>query len=246
MSVLRSCAIALGLLALAGAARADNFHITIEAPGVQSSSITPTIGGVETFDTRATGFHDFTTDFGTGGAITADYTGVQINTADQYGGAGGTGKYAVAFLNTPYTITLNTDIVKDPHGVNFFGFWFPAIDAGNVITFSKGGTVVGTIHAADITSMVAANPAYWGNPTTSFKGQDNWEAFVYVNAIDTNGTFDSITVQECGCYGGGNETDNHTVGYVSGAPEPAAWAMMIMAVAGIGGVLRRRRIVAAA
>ena len=36
------------------------------------------------------------------------YSGVQINTADQYGGAGGTGKYAVTFSSAGYTLMLSS------------------------------------------------------------------------------------------------------------------------------------------
>src|SRR5277367_4779679 len=94
-----------GLALAASAASADTFLLTYEAPGVQNSTATFSVSGVETFDSLATGNDaPFTTDFGTGGAITGTYSGpdgVQINNADQYGGAGGVGKYAVAFGSDP-------------------------------------------------------------------------------------------------------------------------------------------------
>ena len=105
-------------LTVGTAAKADNFFLNYEAPGVQNTTATFSVSGVETFNSRPTGIGSgFTTDYGTGGAITGSYSGangVQINPADVYGGAGGTGNYIVAFGNTPYTLTLTADPVKDP------------------------------------------------------------------------------------------------------------------------------------
>ena len=45
-----------------------------ETPGMQNTTATFSVGGVETFNTRGTGNSvSFTTDFGTGGTITGDY-----------------------------------------------------------------------------------------------------------------------------------------------------------------------------
>ena len=71
-------------------------------------------------------------------APTAGGNGVQINPADVYGGAGGAGNYAVAFGNTPYTLTLTADPIKDPQGINYFGYWLSALDAGNQVAFLQG------------------------------------------------------------------------------------------------------------
>ncbi len=110
----------------AGTASADTFLLNYEAPGVQNSTVALTVGGVETFDSVPTGYNaPFTTDFGAGGAITGTYSGpngVQINAADQYGGAGGTGHYVVAFGSTAYSLSLTSDPTLDPEGVNYFGY----------------------------------------------------------------------------------------------------------------------------
>jgi hypothetical protein len=54
-------------LAVTTAANADTFFLNYEAPGVESTTATFSIMGVENFDTRSGAF---STDYGTSGAIT--------------------------------------------------------------------------------------------------------------------------------------------------------------------------------
>ena len=198
-----------------------------------------------------------TTNFGTSGAgstITGTYTagggkGIQINSADQYGGAGGKGNYIVAFPNTPYSLTLNSDIKG---GVNYFGYWLSALDKGNFVTFyGEQGQTLFTFNPQDVINAVnlSANPSlYYGNPNSSFKGQDKQEPFIFVNFFDTTGSFSKISFSEQN-NGGGYKSDNHTVGNyetmgqgtvvnltnsVSGVPEPSTWAMMLLGFGGLG------------
>ncbi len=95
------------------------------------------------------GYHgSINSTFGGNGAITGVYTpdvgrlSVQINNADQYGGAGGTGQYIVAFGDTPYTLTLTNDTIVNPNGINYFGYWLSALDAGNQVSFYRGNTLL--------------------------------------------------------------------------------------------------------
>ena len=236
-----------------------------EAPGVQNTTATFNVGGVYTFQNIPTGFDNhFSTDFGTNGQITGQYSGVQINNADQYGGAGGTGKYPVAFPNTPYEVKLSTTL---PGGVNYFGYWLSALDPGNLVTFYSGGTELFQFRPQDVINIVNASPdpsQYYGNPNGVFAGQDAGEPFLFLNFFDTAGSFDKVVFQEYD-YGGGYESDNHTVGNViltqgqgavvplvdsdlpfapvptiAGVPEPASWALMLLGVGGMGVALRRR------
>ena len=144
----------IAALTVGTAAKADNFLLNYEAPGVQNTTATFSVSGVETFNEQPTGIGSgFTTDYGTGGAITGSYTGangVQINPADVYGGAGGTGNYIAAFGNTPYTLTLTADPTQDPQGINYFGYWLSALDAGNQVAFYKGGVEVGALTPGDV------------------------------------------------------------------------------------------------
>ena len=235
-----------------------------EAPGVQNTTATFTVGGVETFNSDPVHAYPstLTTSFGTSGpgsTISGVYSsqgkGIQINSADQYGGAGGTGNYIVAFPNTPYSLKLSTDVAG---GVNYFGYWLSALDPGNRVTFSDANNhTLFTFDPQDVINAIktsTTSSSYYGNPTGNFIGQDGGEPFVFVNFFDTTGSFGKVSFSEVN-YGGGYESDNHTVGHYltmgqgttvplklsSSAPEPESWTLMILGVGAVGAVLRRRR-----
>jgi hypothetical protein len=237
-----------------------------EAAGVQNTTATFSVSGVETFNEQPTKTYpqSFTTQFGTSGAgstITGTYqagssNGIQINSADQYGGAGGTGHYAVAFENTPYSLTLTSDIAG---GVNYFGYWLSALGAGNYVTFYGGnGQVLFTFNPQDVINAVKASATpslYYGNPNAPYKGKDSGEPYIFLNFFDTTGTFSKIVFSEVNS-GGGYESDNQTVGHylttgsgtvvplvdsVVGVPEPSTWAMMLIGFVGLGFAGRRAR-----
>jgi hypothetical protein len=238
-------------VAAASASKADTFVLNYELPGVESSTATFSVKGVETFDSRTVGNGTgFTTDFGTGGAITGAYSGGQINSADQYGGAGGAGNYIAAFGNTPYTLTLTNDPSLNPNGINYFGYWLSALDGGNQVAFYKGATLVGSLSPSDVLARIGGNSAYYGNPNAAFLGQDAGETFAFINFYDTTGTFDRVVFSENPAVGG-YESDDHTVGFytqMGGVPEPSTWAMLILGFGGIGfmGLRASRKIAVAA
>jgi hypothetical protein len=250
-----------GIAGISERAVASTFVVSFEgeAAGVQNTTATFSTEGVETFNKLPAQSYpqSITTNFGTSGAgstITGTYTagdgkGIQINSADQFGGAGGKGNYIVAFPNTPYSLTLNSDIKG---GVNYFGYWLSALDKGNFVTFyGANGQTLFTFNPQDVINAVnlSAKPSlYYGNPNSNFKGQDGGEPFIFVNFFDTTGSFSKISFSEQN-FGGGYESDNHTVGHyetmgqgtvitltnsVSGVPEPSTWAMMLLGFGGLG------------
>jgi hypothetical protein len=249
-------AIAAAIVVSGPASALVKFDIRYESdtPGMQHTTATFSVGGVETFETHGTGNSvSFITDFGTAGAITGSYAHVQIIGADQYGASGGTGLYPVAFRDTPYSLTLTSTI---PGGVNYFGYWLSALDAGNTVSFYSGGTLLFVFDPSDVLAAVNAAPvpsAYYGNPTAPFHGQNGGEPYVFLNFFNDNGSFDRIDFSENPNFGGGYESDNHTVGHfltkgtgtvvpqANAVPEPASWAMMITGFALVGLMVRARR-----
>ncbi len=218
--------------------------ITYELPGVQNSTATFDFVGVEDFDSRPLGTGiNFTTNFG-GSAITGEYRNVQINDADKFGGAGGTGRYAVTFTTAGYEILLST---TRPEGVNYFGYWLSALDNGNKLEFFNGASLVYTFSPADVLAAIGSKPDYFCNPNPAFAGENCREPYAFVNVFFRRGlTIDRIRVYEDPSVGG-YESDNHTVGYFTGTggiPVPAAgsWLMLVTGAGLLGaGAARRRR-----
>ena len=239
---------AAALSASGSPAKADVFQTSFEAPGVQNANQTAlcaAIGsetwtiGVESFDTQ-TSNTGFTTDFGTGGTITGAYSEVQIGAADQYGGTGGAGQYAVAFTARPYQVSLTARLAT---GINYFGYWLSALDAGNEVALYNGGTHFYSFTPADLINALGScskSNAYCGNPNADHLGQNSSQLYAFVNFSDMTGTFDSAHFRENPSLGGYG-SNKQTVGFVTawsgtvlGIAEPVSFALLAFAVAGFG------------
>lgn len=242
---LLTTAAAIAMMGIAGSAQADVFHVTIELPGVENSTAAFSSSGTETFDSLGTGSgQSFVTDFGTDGAITGSYSGVDILGANQYGGSGGSGNFASTSTTSGYSLSLST---SNPEGINYFGFWLSALDSGNTLTFLREGTTVFSFTPTDVLALVSSLPDYFGNPDAPFTDQNSAQPYVFLNFYDTDNIFDQVVFSENPTVGG-YESDNHTVGFfteeggipVPGVPEPASWALMIAGFGMVGASLRRR------
>lgn len=244
------------LTLLPGAALATtnaNFTVSLEseAPGIQNSTSKFHAVGVETFESRSAGSgQTFNTTFG-GSDFTGTYTNVRINNADQYGGADGTGKYAVTFSSAGYSLDVSTTL---PGGVKYFGFWLSALDRGNNVTFYSGNRQLFTFSALDARNFINGLPnasSYYGNPNSNFAGRNTSEPYAFLNFYARGRvTFDRIVFAESPQVGG-YESDNHTVGRwktisgtviagVPSVPEPGTWAMLLAGFALVGASARRR------
>jgi hypothetical protein len=257
-TVALGAAVGLGLISAAAtpALAITPFSVSFEseAPGMQATTATFSAVGVENFDSRALGNGtSFVTDFGSGGAFTGTYSGADILSADQYGGAYGSGRYAATFSDTGFTLDISSTVRG---GANYFGYWLSALDPGNKVSFYRGSRLLFTFNPQDVINAVQAtgNPsAYYGNPNVPFLGQNSGEPYLFVNFFANSGRFDRVVFQETPMVGG-YESDNHTVGrfltkgtgtevpITSGfVPEPASWAMLIAGFGLVGTTMRRRR-----
>ncbi|OYU15806.1 MAG: hypothetical protein CFE37_03265, partial [Alphaproteobacteria bacterium PA4] len=225
-----------------------------EKPGMQNTTATFKVGGVETFEKQETGEgRDFKTDFGTDGTIVGVYRNVTLLSQDRYGGANGEGNYAVTFDSKGYSLDLSTNFEG---GVNYFGYWLSALDSGNTVTFYSKGEKLFTFNPDDVINALkqAKEPElYYGNPNEKFRGENKGEPYVFVNFFNDKGSFDRVEFAENPMVGG-YESDNHTVGYfltkgtgtqvnlggAGGVPEPASWAMLIAGFGLVGTMMRRR------
>lgn len=258
----RPVARAMALIAsvVAGTAQADVIRVRYESElaGTQYSTATFSQMGVETFETAQRGVHALDTDFGGSGWVRGYYDRVDVRKADQYGGSGGTGNYAVAFRNTGYELRLQTE---DGLGVDYFGYWLSALDANNIVTFYRGDELLLTFKPEDMLAMVRGNPAYFGNPNPGLLGRNSGEPYAFVNFFNVDGWFDRIVFSQSG--GGGYESDNHTVGRwltegsgtivsnygaaglgspfrLNSVPLPGTAMLCGLALLGLGAVARRR------
>ena len=239
----------------AGEAMAGPMTVTFEAAGVMTPNAATVCGttagctvGYETFSYISPGTaSSYTSNFSSGTGVASAYTGVyspiQINAADQYGGAGGTGNYAAVFAaSNALTITNNAT----GGGVNYFGLWISALDTGNQLQFyDANNTLIYTFTSQNLIDALGscanghAGNAYCGNPSNGYYN-DSGELFAYVNFYDTVGTFTKVVFTQIG--GGGFESDNQAVAYnskLTATPEPASLTMLGV---GLAGLLLARRI----
>jgi hypothetical protein len=201
---------------------ADTIVATYEPAGVQlpgtgalCAGTSICVVGTQNFDSSSGG--SITTDFGTSNRIVGTYTGgLRVNNADQYGGAGGGGKYLVAFQSTgPYTLSLTTS--GGIPGVNYFGLWFSALDDGNLLQFYRDNTLLYSFTPTDFINLVGSCPSssgFCGNPNSNRLGQNSSQQYAYLNFYDPTNFFNKIVFSEPNG-GGGFESDNHSVAYMN-------------------------------
>ncbi|MDF5724386.1 MAG: PEP-CTERM sorting domain-containing protein [Rhizonema sp. PD37] len=231
---------------------APKFKVTIEAPGVQQSKLTNSSSGatgvfVNNFDSETTGYKSNGLAFA-GDSKIGIYDKGDIVAANQYGGAGGTGKFLVVQpgqSGAPATYTQSTLTLTNPQ--RYFGVWWSAGDKNNELDFFSGNQLLEKFTTADVIKLVNNNKSYYGNPNPKFKGQDSGEPFVFVNFFadptDTKVTFNKVAfINKLANPLTGFETDNQTIARsYQPVPEPSA-LLGLGLVAGIGVFSQKRRI----
>ncbi len=244
--------LSVGVLALVSSSQAfPDIYMTAyyEAPGVESIGaagkaqlcrLSPggCIIGRESFNQLPTGWiaPGYVSSFSHNGQITGTFTGNgAILPADQYGGAGGTGKYLLVSAGHTETLTLN-------EGINFFGLWFSALDATNTLSFYQTGNSapVYTFGASQFQGLVGSCPestGYCGNPNAKFLDQNISQQYAFLDFFSTGGSFNSVVISEGNS--GGFEADNETVGFLENptalgtafSPEPGDTSLVAIGAA---------------
>ena len=213
-------ALSIGLVAAVSALRAEATLIVTyaEHPGEMTSTLSNTY--METFDAMSTGLHATADWVSPSGTTVGTFTSLDIHAANQYGGAGNT-NYAVTGIgvNTETILNLTTPS-------SYFGLWWSAGDAKNVLDFYSGANGTGTLLAEFTTANllkkltpktvynVDGTGGYYGNPNivdahTGLATRDTGEPFAFINFFGTPGTaWSSIKVTNNGS--SGFEADNYT------------------------------------
>jgi hypothetical protein len=202
-------------------AQATSITFTIENPGVQSTTVAGAI--TETFDSLSGGLSGYVSPNG------GTYTGGQVISFDQYGGAGGAGKYVVSGLTGSKILDVTFASAK-----TYFGVWWSAGDAANTLEFYQGATLLNTFTVASLIGSL--NSSYYGNPNS---GQNPNEPYVYLNFTSSDALgFDKIRFINLTT--SGFESDNHsTYDKVIDPPGnsiPDAGSTLVMLGLGVMGV----------
>ena len=246
----------------------NSFLVTVEAPGVQQSTLAtnPNAYGatgvvVNNFDSKSlsTGYNQNGFVFADNSQKIGSYDQGVIAAANQYGGAGGTGNYFTVQPGS-YGTSSNPQLSESTLTLNtperYFGLDWSAGDAYNELDFYSGNTLLQKFTTADVINFIGKQSnaqAYYSNPNQQFKGQDSTEPFAFLNFFadpnNTSVTFNKIVFIN-NSTGTGFESDNHTVAssykttsgtVISRVPEPSA-ALGLAMIAGIGMLSQRRKI----
>jgi hypothetical protein len=186
-------------------AKAGNLVLSAEAAGVEATTRTNVV--TESFNGFAPsgGYTSLNSSIGT---FTS--SGMAIVSANQYGGAGGTGNYfAIGAESGSLTATLT---LTAPQA--YFGFEWNAADPYNKIEFFSGSSSLGVFDPT--TALGALGSDYFGNPNN--RNQDSSEKFAYINVTDTVGPQITSIVFTNTTYGTGFEIDNMSVSVTNTTP----------------------------
>lgn len=186
-------------LALGSPVRAAIVVTYAEDPSRETTSLSN--AQVFDFNNLSTGVNNNVTWSGVG-----TFDKLFVKAADTYGGAtdashpNGT-NYSVQGAGTSVSqTTLNLSTAS-----GYFGFWWSAGDASNVLDFYKQGTLVAEFTTANL--MTPLGSAYDGNPKN--RSLDSHEPFAFLNFFgDADTTWDKIVFRNSSA--SGFESDNYT------------------------------------
>jgi len=201
-SLLLGSALALGA---AATAHADLIVTYAEQPNLENTSL----NGTSVFDFNSLTANRRYTDLAWSGVGTID--SIYVKGADNYGGAtdathGSGSNYGVqsTSVGTPNNVIASTLNLNAP--ISYFGLWWSAGDAKNVLDFYNSGSLVAEFTTGNL--MAALPSTYDGNPRN--RSLDSGEPFGFINFYGQSGvSWDKIVFRNNGS--SGFEADNYTV-----------------------------------
>jgi hypothetical protein len=200
-----TCAIGLAVIALGTCANASVIVTYAEDTARQLTTLSN--ASVFTFDALTA--NKKYTNLAWSGVGTFD--SIYIKSTDQYGGATNGGfpngsPYAVesTSVGSPDNVVKTTLSLTTP--VAYFGFWWSAGDAFNVLDFYSGATLVAEFTTDNL--MKKLPQSYYGNPKD--RSLNSGEPYAFINFFGAGGsTWDQIQFSNDGS--SGFEADNYTV-----------------------------------
>jgi hypothetical protein len=231
----RASALFASLSLLVASTAHAGVSVTVEAPGVQYSTQSGPLK-VETFDTAATPIGFYTSINSVVGKYVASGTGAYVSPANDWGGSDQTQYIAVG--------AQSGQLINDlylPKSLDYFGFYFGAMDYQNAIEVYDGANLLMTITRDSLTPLLTNTGGpfglgHYGNPNQN--GVNTGEPYAFVNIFGTDGqTFDRIRFVNDGT-GTGLETDSHTI---RGVPEPSSFVLAALGGLAVLGVRLRKR-----
>jgi len=194
LGINRILAFAFTLVAVGGTLShaASSMVVTYEAAGVMSSPVASSY----TYDFNSIGTGTKSNVSWTGWGGTGIFSSVQVNSADENGGANNS-NYAFSGNSTQTTLSLST-------GVSYFGMWWSAGDSGNILDFYSGATKIFTFTSSVLDGL---STSYNGNPNSAFHGQNSAQKYAYINFFVQSGSqIDKVIAR-----GSNFESDNWTL-----------------------------------
>lgn len=192
----------LGVAGLLGAtaAQAQSLKLLLSPPGVQATSVAG--AATETFNGLSTGALNCSPAQPLAIGSCSAASGASIIAFDQYGGAGGTGKYLGVNRGA-------VTIENLPNPRRYLGFWWSAGDATNQIRFyDQDDNLLATFTTSTLTGLLSGTgtlttlgggsynkSAFYGNPNPP-AGRNTGEPYAYVNLIlsGTSARFAKIVI----------------------------------------------------
>lgn len=131
---------------------------------------------------------------------------VYVRSADQFGGANGS-QYPVQSTSVGGALAIPTTTLSLNTASAYFGLWWSAGDANNVLQFYNGNTEVAKFTTGDLLNLLPST--YRGNPNAgTYHGDDSSEKFAFLNFYGLGVDWTSVKFSNNGS--SGFESDNWT------------------------------------